>query len=101
MLTDLYQQQSEQQVSSDEVKKMKSEYEELKVQYDQTLQELSDAESIVQECLEEKKNQKQVDNTELIRAVDTLRDQLNSQKDAVQKYEAKIKKRDTEVRLFQ
>ena len=37
-------------------------------------------------------------NQELYKAVETLRDQLNSQKESVQKYEHKIRKRETELK---
>merc|ERR1711879_196136 len=51
----------------------------------QVKDELSEAESVVQECVEEKKKFSSVNNTELVKAVDTLRDQLNLQKDSLQK----------------
>ena len=35
---------------------------------------------------------------ELIKAIDSLRDQLNSQKEAVHKYEGKIKRREAELK---
>ena len=67
----------------------------VKNQLDQAQQELSEAESVVAECVEEKKKLNNVNNTELVQAIDTLRDQLNSQKEAVLKYEGKIKRRDS------
>jgi len=70
----------------------------VKNQLDQAQQELSEAESVVAECVEEKKKLNNVNNTELVQAIDTLRDQLNSQKEAVLKYEGKIKRRDSELK---
>ena len=52
----------------------------------------------LQECLEEKKRSKdQLFNGNLSQVIDGLRDQLNSQKETMKKYEGKIKKRDAEV----
>ena len=54
--------------------------------------------SFFQECLEEKKRSKdQLFNGNLSQVIDGLRDQLNSQKETMKKYEGKIKKRDAEV----
>ena len=87
----------------------------------QVKDELAEAESVVQECVEvtlkllykkfvyilisrnfclfqEKKKYANNNNNELIKAVDTLRDQLNLQKEALQKYEGKIKRRETELK---
>ena len=47
---------------------------------------------------QEKKKYANNNNNELIKAVDTLRDQLNLQKEALQKYEGKIKRRETELK---
>ncbi|CAB4059114.1 unnamed protein product [Lepeophtheirus salmonis] len=68
--------------------------------YDQSQQELLEAENIVQECLEEKKQAKAAssNNGEMLKALQTLEDQLNSQKQAVLKYESKVKKRDSELK---
>ena len=47
---------------------------------------------------QEKKKYANNNNNESIKAVDTLRDQLNLQKEALQKYEGKIKRRETELK---
>ena len=70
--------------------------------YDQAQQELSESEAIVTECLEEKKRGKSSIDVDLSDAIDKLRSQLMAQQQAVGKYEAKIKKRESEVsrRIF-
>lgn len=65
---------------------------------DQAQQELAEAESVVQECVDEKKKLNSINNNDLMKAVDTLRDQLNNQKEAVSKYEAKIKRREHDLK---
>ena len=74
--------------------------EEMHCQIEQLRQELSESESIVQECLEEKKKAKssQGIDIDLSKAIETLRNQLSSQQEVVGKYEAKIKKRESELR---
>eukprot|EP00096_Caligus_rogercresseyi_P002924 TRINITY_DN1531_c0_g1_i3.p1 TRINITY_DN1531_c0_g1~~TRINITY_DN1531_c0_g1_i3.p1 ORF type:complete len:1473 (-),score=521.78 TRINITY_DN1531_c0_g1_i3:70-4488(-) len=68
--------------------------------YEQSQQELLEAETIVQECLEEKKAAKSSSSSsdELLKTLSVLEDQLNSQKQAVLKYENKVKKRDSELK---
>ena len=78
-----------------QVYQLNEELNSVKNQLDQAQQELTEAESVVQECVEEKKKLNNVNNNELVTAIDTLRDQLNSQKEAVHKYEGKIKRRDS------
>lgn len=65
----------------------------------QKQQELAEAEAVVQECLEERNKQKSAmkNDAELSRAIETLRDQLNGQRESVQKYEQKMRKRESEV----
>ena len=78
-----------------QVYQLNEELNSVKNQLDQAQQELNEAESVVQECVEEKKKLNTVNNEELVTAIDTLRNQLNSQKEAVHKYEGKIKRRDS------
>ncbi len=52
-----------------------------------------------QECLEDKKRRSEAigDAAELSKAIETLRRQLSTQQEVVGKYEAKVKKRESEV----
>merc|ERR1712223_1033593 len=78
---------------------LEQELTDVKGQLYQAQQELSEAESVVQECVEEKKKLAGgINSNELIKAIDSLRDQLNSQKEAVHKYEGKIKRREAELK---
>ena len=95
---ELEQSQSEKSGLENRIFGLTEELSSVKNQLDQAQQELSEAESVVEQCVEEKKRLNNVNNTELVAAIDTLRDQLNSQKEAVHKYEGKIKRRDSELK---
>jgi len=60
--------------------------------------ELREAESVMQELIEDKKKNQMGANQELHKAFEALRDQLNSQKDSVQKMDHKIQKRERELK---
>lgn len=81
-----------------QLQSMNGEMSDVKNQLFQAQQELAEAESVVQECVEEKKKLSNVNSNELVKAIDLLRDQLNSQKEAVHKYEGKIKRREAELK---
>merc|ERR1712080_226446 len=99
MLVEVENLKREKQLIWDEREKYRYEYEQLNLyqtqlqeqnntlnqELGQVKDELSEAESVVQECVEEKKKFSSVNNTELVKAVDTLRDQLNLQKESLQK----------------
>ena len=72
----------------------------LQAQLDNKIQELKEAENMVKEVLEkERERQRASANQEdLMKAIDTLRIQLDSQRKSVQKYESKIAKRETELK---
>ena len=60
--------------------------------------ELQEAESVCKELLEDKKKSQVGASQEIYKAVESLRDQLNNQRESVQKYEHKIKKREAELK---
>ena len=69
--------------------------------YDQAQQELAESESIVQECLEDKRRGQKSPaamDADLGRAIDGLRKQLGAQQESVARYEAKVKKRESELK---
>ena len=72
----------------------------LQAQLEKTNKELKEAEHMVQEVLEKERERQQAgaSQEELIKAIDALRTQLDSQKKSVQKYESKIAKRETELK---
>lgn len=92
--------QSEKDIAVKEKAKIEEEFANLQLMYDRAQQELAESESIVQECLDEKKRNQGKGglDIDITTAIDTLRRQLSSQQEAVGKYEAKIKKRESEVR---
>ena len=72
----------------------------LQLQLDQTSKELKEAENMVKEVLEKQRERQQAgaSQEELVKAIETLRNQLDNQKKSVQKYESKIVKRETELK---
>lgn len=94
----LQSQMSQLSASNSQLENQVATMDDLKNQLYQAQQELAEAESMVQECVEEKKKLNNVNTNELVKAIDLLRDQLNSQKEAVHKYEGKIKRREAELK---
>ena len=72
----------------------------LQSQLDQSYKELKEAEAMVKEVLEKERERQQAgaSQEELVKAIDTLRIQLDNQKKSVQKYESKIAKREIELK---
>ncbi|XP_059094113.1 transport and Golgi organization protein 1-like isoform X1 [Tigriopus californicus] len=92
--------QSEKDNAVQEKVKTEEDLANLRLMYDRAQQELTESESIVQECLDEKKRNQAKGglDIDITTAIDTLRRQLSSQQEAVGKYEAKIKKRESELK---
>jgi chromosome segregation ATPase len=80
------------------------EKEHFKSLYDQAQMELTESEAIVQECLEEKKLSSKKGSFgaqldfDLSEAIESLRKKLSAQQDVVAKFEAKVKRRDVEIK---
>ena len=90
--------ESEKETLLAEKSELAEEKKKLQELYDQAQQEVNESEAIVQECLEEKKRGKSSSiDLDLSNAIEKLRSQLMSQQEAEAKYEAKIKKRESEV----
>jgi hypothetical protein len=72
----------------------------LQQQLDQTSKELKDAENMVKEVFEKQRERQQAGSSQedLVKAIETLRNQLDNQKKSVQKFESKIVKRETELK---
>ena len=91
---------SDKTTKQEEIIRLNSKISELQSSYEQKQEELLEAEKLVQECLEEKKKSYEKSSTDLdlSKAIETLRSQLGAQQQSVAKYDAKIKKRESEVR---
>ena len=72
----------------------------LGMKLEETCRELKEAENMVKEVLEKERERQQAgkNQDELVKAIDTLRVQLDNQKKSVQKYENKIAKREIELK---
>ncbi len=95
------QQQQQGGASEEEMQKLQQERDELKSRLDQVVME---SEAIVKECLEEKKRMASsaasggAGVAGLNEAIESLRKQLSAQKDIVTKFEAKVKRREAEIK---